>query len=150
MKTRNIGYWITTGLVALAFAAGGAFDLSGAPPAVEALRQLGYPAFLAGILGVWKLLGAAAVLAPGTPRLKEWAYAGFVFDLTGAAVSHAAVGDGAADIAAPLVFLALVIASWALRPDSRRLASPASGKNAEKAAAAFGWESGSPRPATSH
>jgi hypothetical protein len=73
------------------------------------------------ILGLWKVLGAVAVLVPGFPRLKEWAYAGFFFDLTGAAASRAFAGDGAADILAPLGFLALVAASWALRPASRRL-----------------------------
>ena len=74
------------------------------------------------MLGTWKLLGAIAIVVPGFPRLKEWAYAGFFFDLTAAAVSRAAVGDSAADVVAPLVFLALVIASWALRPASRTLA----------------------------
>ena len=66
-------------------------------------------------------------MAPGLPRLKEWAYAGFFFELTAAAASRAFVGDGAADIVAPLVFLALVVASWALRPASRTLAGPTHG-----------------------
>ena len=62
-------------------------------------------------------------MAPRFPRLKEWAYAGFFFDLTSAAFSHASAGDGAGDILAPLGFLALVVASWALRPESRKLQS---------------------------
>jgi hypothetical protein len=70
------------------------------------------------------LLGAIAVVIPRFPRLKEWAYAGFFFDLTGAAATRAFVGDGAADIIAPLFFLALVVASWALRPASRKLGTP--------------------------
>jgi hypothetical protein len=77
--------------------------------------------YFATIMGFWKLLGAVAIVVPGIPRLKEWAYAGFFFDLTGAAATRAFVGDGAADILAPLVFLALVAASWALRPTSRTL-----------------------------
>ena len=89
------------------------------------MTHLGYPVYFASILGLWKLLGAIAIVAPGFPRLKEWAYAGFFFDLTSAAVSRAAVGDGVADILAPLGFLALVLASWALRPASRTLAAPA-------------------------
>lgn len=89
------------------------------------MQHLGYPPYFAAMLGAWKLLGALAIAAPGFPRLKEWAYAGFAFDLIAAAASRAAVGDGAADIVAPLVFLALVVASWALRPASRRLAQHA-------------------------
>jgi hypothetical protein len=77
------------------------------------------------ILSTWKLLGAIAITAPGLPRVKEWAYAGFFFDLTAAAISHAAVGDGAGDIIAPLVFLVLVAASYVLRPASRTLAGAA-------------------------
>jgi uncharacterized membrane protein YphA (DoxX/SURF4 family) len=71
----------------------------------------------------WKLLGAIAVVIPRFPRLKEWAYAGFFFDLTSAAASRAFVGDSIADIVAPLGFLVLVAASWALRPESRTLES---------------------------
>jgi uncharacterized membrane protein YphA (DoxX/SURF4 family) len=88
--------------------------------------HLGYPAYFATILGVWKLLGAIAVVVPGWPRLKEWAYAGFFFDPHGAAASRAFAGDGVAEqggVVAPLVFLALAMASWALRPPGRRLRS---------------------------
>jgi len=89
------------------------------------MHHLGYPLYFASILGFWKLAGAIAIVAPGFPRLKEWAYAGFFFNLTAAAASQAAVGGSAADVIAPLVFLALVMASWALRPSSRTLGSPA-------------------------
>jgi len=123
MNTRKIGYFAATSLVALAFLTGGAFDLSGAPAAVAGLAHLGYPAYLAPMLGIWKLLGAVAVLVPKFPRLKEWAYAGMFFDLTGAAVSHGVVGDPAGNVLIPLVLLGLVAASWALRPESRRLPS---------------------------
>lgn len=119
MKT--IAYWTTTGLLAAAFLAGGLFDLSHAPPVLESMKVLGYPGYVATILGIWKLLGAAALLAPGLPRLKEWAYAGILFDLTGAAASHAFVGDPTAKVVTPLVLLTLAIASWALRPAPRRL-----------------------------
>jgi uncharacterized membrane protein YphA (DoxX/SURF4 family) len=77
--------------------------------------------YFATILGIWKLLGAIVIVIPRFPRLKEWAYAGFFFDLTGAAASHAFSGDGPALIAQPLLFLALVIPWWALRPSSRKL-----------------------------
>jgi hypothetical protein len=125
MKAHKLGYWITTALVALAFASGGVFDILKPPPVAATMAHLGYPVYVAVILGAWKLLGTAALLAPGLPRLKEWAYAGILFDLTGAAASHAAVGDGAKAVATPLVILALALASWALRPASRRLASAA-------------------------
>jgi uncharacterized membrane protein YphA (DoxX/SURF4 family) len=125
MTTRTFGYWATTGLLGLAFAAGGAADLSGAPEVMSGMAHLGYPAYFAVILGGWKLLGALAVLVPGLPRLKEWAYAGMAFDLTGAAISHAVVGDGIAKVSIPLFLFGLAVASWALRPTTRKLTAAA-------------------------
>src|SRR5882762_8480565 len=123
MKGRNIAYWITTGLTAAAFAFGGIVDIGRGPQVVEGMKHLGYPLYFAVILGVWKVLGAVAIVAPRLPLLKEWAYAGMFFDLTGAAASHAFSGDGAANIITPLVVLVFVVASWALRPPSRTIAS---------------------------
>ena len=123
-KVRTSAYWITTILGPASFAYGGVIHILGRADVVANLAHLGYPAYFATILGVWKLLGAIAVVVPGLPRLKEWAYAGFFFDLTGAAASRAFVGDGVTEqggVVAPLVFLALVMASWALRPPSRRV-----------------------------
>jgi uncharacterized membrane protein YphA (DoxX/SURF4 family) len=83
---------------------------------------LGYPMYFFAILGIWKVLGAIAVLVPGYPRLKEWAYAGIFFDLTGAAASYAATGaygTYAFHVLAPLILTGLTMASWALRPQSR-------------------------------
>ena len=121
MKTRLIAYWIATALTAFVFLSGGAVDLARPEFAMEGMRHLGYPDYFALILGAWKVLGGIAVLLPGTPRLKEWAYAGMCFDLSGAAASHASVGDPLAKIATPLVLLCIVAASWALRPESRKL-----------------------------
>lgn len=121
MKMEKIGYWAATGLVAFAFAFGGVVDLARPPAMVAGMQELGYPAYFLLILGVWKLLGVAAVLAPRLPRLKEWAYAGMVFDLTGAAASHAAAGDPTSKIVVPLVLLGLVVASYVLRPAGRAL-----------------------------
>jgi hypothetical protein len=121
MKAKTLGYWITTALVAVVFVGGGAADLFGAPNVVATMSHLGYPAYVAAILGVWKLLGAAAILAPRWPRLKEWAYAGMLFDLTGAALSHGFRGDPAPVVLVPLVILGLAAASWALRPPTRVL-----------------------------
>lgn len=119
---KTIAYWTATILGPTSFVIGAVLGIRQSPEVVAGIHHLGYPPYFVTLLSAWKLLGAIAITAPGLPRLKEWAYAGFVFDLTGAAVSHAAVGDGAADIVAPLVFLALVAASYLLRPDSRRLA----------------------------
>jgi hypothetical protein len=119
MAGRNIGYWATTGLIALAFAAGGLMDLSRSDQVVEGMGHLGYPSYFAAILGFWKLLGAVAVLAMGLPRLKEWAYAGMFFDLSGAAASHAVVGDPLPKVITPVILLIVLMASWSLRPSSR-------------------------------
>jgi uncharacterized membrane protein YphA (DoxX/SURF4 family) len=118
---RTIAYWVTTALIAFVFLAGGAADLSKAAPVIEGMTHLGYPAYFATILGVWKVLGGVAVLAPRLPRLKEWAYAGMIFDLTGASASHAALGDPIGNVVGPLIITAIVAASWALRPGSRKL-----------------------------
>src|SRR6186713_2891529 len=87
-------YWFSTGLLSLDFLAGGAFQIARSPQAVQGFAHLGYPAYFVVLLGVWKLLGAIVLLVPRLPRLKEWAYAGIVFDLTAAFVSVLAVGDG--------------------------------------------------------
>ena len=89
------------------------------------MAHLGYPPFFPTVLGTWKLLGAFAILIPRLPRLKEWAYAGMIFDLTGAAASRGFAGDGPALFAIPLVIAMLVLASWRLRPPTRQRSSPA-------------------------
>jgi uncharacterized membrane protein YphA (DoxX/SURF4 family) len=119
--TRRIAYWLATGLTAFVFLSGGVADLARPGFVMEGMTHLGYPAYFVAVLGAWKVLGGVAVLVPGLPRLKEWAYAGMAFDLTGAAASHAAVGDPAGKAIAPLVILGIVLASWALRPEGRRL-----------------------------
>jgi uncharacterized membrane protein YphA (DoxX/SURF4 family) len=120
-RIRNIAYWATTILGPASFVIGGYLHITRDEQVMATLAHLGYPAYFATILGIWKFLGAIAIVVPGFPLLKEWAYAGFFFDLTGGAASRAFAGDGPVDIAAPLVFLALVVASWALRPPSRKL-----------------------------
>jgi len=124
MKMRRIAYWVTTGLTAFMFLSGGVMDIVQPPDLLKGMTDLGYTAYFTTILGFWKVLGGITVLVPRLPRLKEWAYAGMFFDLSGAAASHAAVGDPTAKIVTPLVLLGIVMASWALRPDSRRLGGP--------------------------
>lgn len=121
MNAKTIGYWATTVLLALGLAVGGVFDVKGGPEVAEGMKHLGYPMYVATMIGVWKLLGAAAIVAPGMPLIKEWAYAGIFFDLTGASVSHAASGDPPGNVVTPLVLVLIGAASWALRPESRKL-----------------------------
>jgi uncharacterized membrane protein YphA (DoxX/SURF4 family) len=121
MKAQAIGYWICTVLIGLAFLSGGVVDVMRAPQALEGMTHLGYPPYFMTVLGVWKILGAVVILLPGFALVKEWAYAGMIFDLTGATASHLAVGDDVRHIVTPLVLVALVVASWALRPEGRRL-----------------------------
>ena len=124
-KAKNIAYWTTTGLVAFFIGGGGVAQIAqylGNPHGVVPI--LGYPLYFFAILGFWKVLGAIAILVPRFPRLKEWAYAGIFFDLTGAVASVAAVGVYGAyafHILAPLVIAGLTVASWALRPQSRTI-----------------------------
>ena len=76
MKLKAISYWVITAMVAFFIGSGGAAELARVPGNVEGLAHLGYPVYFATIIGFWKLLGAIAIVAPGFPRLKEWAYAG--------------------------------------------------------------------------
>jgi hypothetical protein len=121
MKSRKIAYWIATALTAFVFISGGINEIARLGFVMQGMFHLGYPAYFVVILGVWKTLGGLVALAPRTPLLKEWAYAGMFFDLTGASASHASVGDPAIKIATPIIILAIVITSWALRPQSRRI-----------------------------
>jgi uncharacterized membrane protein YphA (DoxX/SURF4 family) len=122
-KLPLIGYWVSTWLVAAAFLFTGVMDVARPPFTVAFLAHLGYPLYFDVLIGVWKLLGGIAILAPRLPRVKEWAYAGIFFDLTGAAFSHAAMDDAAREVMVPLVLAALAVTSWSLRPQSHGLAA---------------------------
>ena len=128
MRAKAIGYWVTTIFVALELLAGGLTDLVhgrealvAGQPVVAVITHLGYPVYVLTILGGWKLLGAVALLMPRLPRLKEWAYAGTFFELTGAAVSLGISGADVGTVSFPLFVAALALASWALRPRDRTL-----------------------------
>ena len=120
MNGRTIGYWGATLLFCLVMVGGGVADIVLAEPVKETLVRLGYPSYLGPLLGVFKLLGVAALLIPGFPILKEWAYAGFTFDLIGAFVSHLAAGDPGGEAFPPVAILGIMLASYLLRPESRR------------------------------
>lgn len=121
MKAKMAGYWTTTGLLALGLIGGGGAELARYRPTVVGIEHLGYPVYFITIIAAWKVLGGMALLVPGFARLKEWAYAGVFFVMTGAAMSHVIRHDPAWHIFVTLGFAALAVASWALRPASRTL-----------------------------
>jgi uncharacterized membrane protein YphA (DoxX/SURF4 family) len=130
VKAKTIFYWATTSLIALETFAGGVIDLThgrtgvvSGPLVTQVVTSLGYPMYILLILGIFKIPGAITLVVPGFLRLKEWAYAGIAFELTGAVASNAVCGNRS-DLIAPLSFLCLAIASWALRPPSRILGAP--------------------------
>jgi uncharacterized membrane protein YphA (DoxX/SURF4 family) len=119
-----IAYWVTTALVVFELALGGAWDVLRVPQVRGLIERFGYPQYFLVILGIWKLLGAVALVIPRFPRLKEWAYAGVIFDLTGAIASLLFSGlIDAGTLAYPILMTGVAVASWALRPPSRRLGS---------------------------
>jgi len=128
-RALSVAYWICTALTAFFFVSGGLAYAMAVPDVADGVLQLGFPLYFVRMLGVWKVLGGLAILAPGFPRLKEWAYAGIFFDLTAASVASAAMGAATGaewwHVLAPLAVAAIMIGSWALRPSSRRLAGPA-------------------------
>lgn len=126
MKTKGkmIAYWTVTSLLVFAIMLSGIGQLMQYGGNVELVTNLGYPLYILTILGIWKLLGAIALLMPGFPRLKEWVHAGIFFLMTGAALSHVLAndyGDYGFNIILPTSYAVLNIASWMLRPQSRIL-----------------------------
>ena len=119
-QARGIAYWAATAVLVVECVVGGVMGALRLPPFLGTAMHLGYPAYFMTILGVWYVAAGVVVLAPRLPRLKEWAYAGLMFNYTGAALSHLWVGDGAKALVGPLVFVGLTAASWALRPQPRR------------------------------
>lgn len=120
VMNRTAVYWVTTALLAFELGLGGVWDVLRVPQVRGVIDRLGYPAYFLVILGIWKLLGAIAVIIPRFPRLKEWAYAGVIFDLTGAFASN--VTSGVTDtgtLAYLVLMIGITVASWALRPASR-------------------------------
>jgi uncharacterized membrane protein YphA (DoxX/SURF4 family) len=119
-RLTNTAYWTVTSVVAIECLGGGVAGMVQVSPFLDTATHLGYPAYFMSILGAWYAAAGVVLLAPGLPRLKEWAYAGLVFNYTGAAASHLWAGDGAATLIGPAIFLGLAATSWALRPPQRR------------------------------
>jgi hypothetical protein len=127
-KRNKIIYWVATGWLSLGMVSTGLVQLFRAraegqvsPPGVYGITHLGYPVYFLTIIGVWKLLGVIALLVPKFPLLKEWAYAGFFFLMSGAVFSHVAVGDPFKEDIPSILLLVLTAVSWNFRPAARKL-----------------------------
>jgi len=125
MEKRNkIIYWIATSMLALGMFASGLQQVLHTQTIMELMVPLGYPAYFFYILGTWKILAVIAILTPGFKLLKEWAYAGLFFAMTGALLSHLFIGDFAAkSIMGPVFQTVFIISSWYFRPADRKINS---------------------------
>ena len=122
-KRNKLIYWIATAWLALGMLSTGIVQLLKMPQEIDLMSRLGYPAYFLIILGIWKILGVVAVLIPGFPVLKEWAYAGFFLAMSGAVMSHAATGSEAQEFFGPILLLLLTMVSWYFRPADRNIVS---------------------------
>ena len=125
-KRNKIIYWITTiwlSLGMIVVGTGQLFKMKAGQGGVDMITHLEYPVYFLTIIGVWKILGVVAVLIPKFPLLKEWAYAGFFFVMSGAIFSHIAIGDPISAIFPSLLLLILTVVSWFFRPADRKIIS---------------------------
>jgi hypothetical protein len=123
-RAGKIIYWIATVWLALGIVATGAgqlFKMKNGQGGADMVTHLGYPIYLLTILGTWKILGTIAVLIPKFPLVKEWAYAGFFFIMSGAIFSHIAVSDSFTELIPSSLLLVLTVVSWYFRPANRRI-----------------------------
>ncbi|RFS14579.1 DoxX family protein [Emticicia sp. C21] len=120
-KRNKIIYWIATIWLSLGMVSSGIVQIIHLKEEVDLMTHLGYPLYFLTIIGVWKMLGVIAVLVPKFPLIKEWAYAGFFIAMTGAMISHIAVGDGLKESFGPVLLIVLTVVSWYFRPADRRL-----------------------------
>jgi uncharacterized membrane protein YphA (DoxX/SURF4 family) len=122
-KRNKIIYWTSTLWLALGMLSTGIVQLFKVKGEIDFIIDMGYPVYFLTILGISKILGVIAVLIPKFPLLKEWAYAGFFFTMSGAVFSHIASGNSLSEIAPPVLLLILTLVSWYFRPADRRLIS---------------------------
>ncbi len=120
-KKNKIIYWIATVWLAFGMLSGGIMQVLHIQVEKDLMTGLGYPLYLLTILGIWKILGVIAILAPRYPLIKEWAYAGFFFAMSGAIFSHVASGDTFGETVPAILLLILTIVSWYFRPVDKKL-----------------------------
>jgi uncharacterized membrane protein YphA (DoxX/SURF4 family) len=125
MEKRNkIIYWVATALLAIGMLQSGIFAVLRTKQWVDLVGGLGYPLYFLTILGIWKILGVIAILIPRFKLLKEWAYAGFFFAMTGALASHLAFGDySIKGLIGPFFQTVFIVLSWYFRPADRKITS---------------------------
>ena len=122
MTRRNkIIYWIATIWLSLGMTSTAIVQLLQTKEETDSMAALGYPMYFLIILGIWKILGVITILVPRLPLLKEWAYAGFFFAMSGAFISHLAVRDEASELFGPALLMILTVTSWYFRPAERKL-----------------------------
>lgn len=122
-KRNKVIYWIATGLLSIGMFRSGISQLLHTKEMNELISHVGYPMYFMNIIGAWKILGVIVILIPNFKLLKEWAYAGFFFLMTGALFSHLAMGDGGKAILGPLFQTVFIIVSWYFRPVERKLSA---------------------------
>jgi len=120
-KNRLVWYWIITAMLSFCIFSGGVAQALQVKGVVEGFKPLGYPTYFISLIGIWKILGIIAILIPKFKLLKEWAYAGLFFTMTGAVISHIASGNVTVQIIAPVVLTIFTVLSWYLRPADRKL-----------------------------
>ena len=120
-KRKQVWYWIITGILSFFIFSGGLVQALQLPETVQGFKPLGCPTYFISLIGVWKMLGVTAILIPKFKLLKEWAYAGLFFTMTGALISHLVLGDGGKAVFGPLFQTVFILLSWYFRPDNRKL-----------------------------
>ena len=122
-KRKLIWYWIITLILSFCIFSGGLMQALQVKGVVQGFKPLGYPTYFISLIGIWKMLGVIAILTPKFKLLKEWAYAGIFFTMTGAIISHVASNNASVEIIAPVILAIFTVLSWYLRPADRKIAS---------------------------
>ncbi len=122
-KKKVVWYWLITVILSFCIFSGGLAQALQLKQTIQGFKPLGYPTYFISLIGVWKMLGIVAILIPKFKLLKEWAYAGLFFTMSGAVISHIASNDVSAQIIAPVVLAIFTVLSWYLRPADRKISS---------------------------
>lgn len=120
-KRNKIIYWIATVWLSLGMLSTGIVQFLKMKEEADLFTRLGYPSYLLTMLAIWKFLGVIVILLPKFPLLKEWAYAGFFFCMSGAVISHIVLGDPVKELFPPMLLLVLTLTSWYFRPTDKKL-----------------------------
>ena len=122
-KRKKLWYWIITAVLSFCIFSGGLAQTVQVKEVIDGFKPLGYPVYFISLIGIWKMLGVIAIFIPGFKLLKEWAYAGIFFVMSGAVISHIASGDVSVKIISPVLLAVFTVLSWYLRPTNRKIIS---------------------------